>query len=524
MRASLSKILGANGLPLRDSMATFSGADTLGRELREWDVSPKSADVALLDEKETLDTRTKDIGRNHGIAAGALQTHVDSIVGHRFKLSYKPNYKALGITKEQADKVVEQAEAKFNAFAEDPEGLIDAEGKRTLTMLIRQAIYTHTNVGEILATAEWKSRVGYKTCLKLINTDRLCNPQGKQDSKLLRGGVEIDALGEAQAYWIRTAHESEECWEGNRSYTWKRVPKKTRWGRLQALHIFEPLEADQNRGSTPFASVLSKLRMLDGLQRVTLQNAIINAQYAAVIESDLGPDAAYEALGNTKILENYLQAKADYLSGTNIKFDGAKIAHLFPGEKLKLETARSPIGLDNFEQMILRYIAAGLNMSYEQLSRDYSKTNYSSARASMLESWRFFLGKREVLAKRLARIIFALWLEEAINKGDVVLPNGAPDFYEAKGAWTDCDWIAAGRPQIDGLKEVKESILRIEAGLSTYEKECAQMGEDYQDIFAQQVREMKERKAAGLPMASWELAEKLAPNEAPETNTNSQTA
>ena len=38
---------------------------------------------------------------------------------------------------------------------------------------------------------------------------------------------------------------------------------------------------------------------------------------------------------------------------------------------------------------------------------------------------------------------------------------------------------------IDGLKEVQESVMRIEAGLSTYEKELALMGEDYQDIFRQ---------------------------------------
>ncbi len=36
--------------------------------------------------------------------------------------------------------------------------------------------------------------------------------------------------------------------------------------------------------------------------------------------------------------------------------------------------------------------------------------------------------------------------------------------------------------------------MRIEAGLSTYEKEPALMGEDYQDIFRQQVRESAERQ------------------------------
>ncbi len=35
------------------------------------------------------------------------------------------------------------------------------------------------------------------------------------------------------------------------------------------------------------------------------------------------------------------------------------------------------------------------------------------------------------------------------------------------------EWIGAGRMAIDGLKEVQESVMRIEAGLSTYEKELA---------------------------------------------------
>ncbi|KZN58775.1 hypothetical protein N473_26340, partial [Pseudoalteromonas luteoviolacea CPMOR-1] len=49
-------------------------------------------------------------------------------------------------------------------------------------------------------------------------------------------------------------------------------------------------------------------------------------------------------------------------------------------------------------------------------------------------------------------------------------------------------------------------ILRIESGLSTYEKELALMGEDYIEVFEQQAREIEERKAKGLPPPSWVLA------------------
>ncbi|STI85445.1 capsid protein of prophage [Escherichia coli] len=86
---------------------------------------------------------------------------------------------------------------------------------------------------------------------------------------------------------------------------------------------------------------------------------------------------------------------------------GVKIPHLFPGDDLKLQTAQdSDNGFSALEQALLRYIAAGLGVSYEQLSRDYSKVSYSSARASANESWRYFMGRRKFIASRLATQMF----------------------------------------------------------------------------------------------------------------------
>ncbi|HEC3649325.1 TPA: phage portal protein, partial [Escherichia coli] len=82
--------------------------------------------------------------------------------------------------------------------------------------------------------------------------------------------------------------------------------------------------------------------------------------------------------------------------------------HLFPGDDLKLQTAQdSDNGFSALEQALLRYIAAGLGVSYEQLSRDYSKVSYSSARASANESWRYFMGRRKFIASRLATQMFS---------------------------------------------------------------------------------------------------------------------
>ncbi len=125
--------------------------------------------------------------------------------------------------------------------------------------------------------------------------------------------------------------------------------------------------------------------------------------------------------------------------------------------------------------------------------------SYSTARASANESWAYFMGRRKFVASRQASQMFLCWLEEGHRspRGDVTFKS-ALQFSGSPKCTGNCDWIGSGRMAIDGLKEVQEAVMLIEAGLSTYEKECAKRGDDYQEIFAQQVRETMERRAAGL--------------------------
>ena len=111
--------------------------------------------------------------------------------------------------------------------------------------------------------------------------------------------------------------------------------------------------------------------------------------------------------------------------------NGAKVSHLLPGESLELKTSgNTDNGFEVFEAALLRYIAAGLGVSYEQLARDYSKVNFSSARASIMESWRYFMGQRKVIAARYASMIYSLVLEEILDRGWLKLPRGATrNFY-----------------------------------------------------------------------------------------------
>lgn len=523
------QILAPNGLPARNQMSGWQGAGTgFGGQLERWLPQLQSLDAALLPNLKLGNARAEDVTRNNAFAANGVQLHIDNIVGHLFRLSYKPRWRRLGISDSDARAFADDVEAWWMEYAEDPIGCwLDAERKRTATMMVREAVGTHTRLGEITAAAEWIERPGTKmrTAIRMVSPKRVNNPNDQRDTPRLRAGIEFDQHGAALAYHVRQFGNAGLSMGTGYGNDWRRVEREAANGRLKFIHVFEPTEDGQARGANQFLSVLEQSHMLPKLQHTKLQNAIVNAMYAATIESEIGTDAAMELIGagqedGAKVATNlaqYMLAINSY-RGNALQMNGVRVPHLWPGEKLNLQTSGNvDNGFTDLESSILRWMSAGLNVPYEPFARDYRQSTYSSARASMMEGWRYYMGRRKVIASRFATHLFVLAFEEALQRRELTLPrNATRGFYEARAAWCNCEWIGAGRLAIDGLKEVKEAVLRIESGLSTYEKEMALMGEDYQETFAQQVREMAERKAAGLPPPSWLKTQQLAPDNEPQ--------
>lgn len=495
----------------------LEGAERYERETALWAPPVQSPDTIINPNKELADARGRDMVQNDGYAAGAAALHKDNIVGSQYRLNAQPNWRALGVDEGWAEEFQIAAEARFNALAESQDCWLDAARRNTFTGLVRLAVSSFVITGEVLSTAEWlnkEPRRPCKTAIQLISPDRLSNPDGKSDDRYLRRGVERNLRGQPLAYHIRAAHPSE-TYDLER-YVWRRVPAEKPWGRKQVIHIIEQLLPDQTRGISDMVAVLKQMRMTKRFQEVTLQNAVINASFAAAIESELPSAEVFAALGAgpvdgnnpfgafSKYIQNYLGDLSQYLDASkNIALDGAKIPHLFPGTKLNVLPTGTPGGVGTqYEQSLLRHIAAALGLSYEQFSRDYTNTNYSSARASMIETWKSMQAKKKGVADRFASGVYTLWLEEDISGNNLPLPRGKTRdwFYEplVKDALSACSWVGASRGQIDEKKETEAAILRIKAGLSTYEIECARLGVDFRDVFEQRAREEGIIKAKGL--------------------------
>jgi len=463
-----------------------------------WSPFSGSADADLLPELGTLTARSRDMSRNNGLAAGTLQTYKDNIVGSILRLSSKPDYRLLGWTPEQAREWANLTEAKFRTWADTTD--CDAAGELNLLGLTLQALGGAIMNGDALALPLWLPRPGehWATRLMMVESDRLGTPPELVHRADIRSGIERDRYGAPVAYHIAREHPGDSfILNGmpiySRAPKFDRIPAKTAWGRRRVIHLHDKERTGQSRGKPIVTAVMREFHMAGKYSNTELQAAVANSLIAAFLESDLSPDASANLFGEEPRAvwnESVRQARGIR------ELKGAAVIPLPAGARLSSFTPGRPnAAFEAFMLATLRHIAAGLNIPYELLVKDFSKTNYSSARAALLEAWRYFHGRRRWLTDTWLRPIFELWLEEAVNAGEIE----APDFYANRYAYTRCRFIFAGRGWVDPVKEASAAVMRMEAGLSTLEMECAEQGLDYEEVAEQRAAEKRLLESLGLP-------------------------
>lgn len=487
----------------------YDGASRFNYETSLWGPPILSADMELLPQKVDADVRVRDLVRNDAYVRNGVTIQQDSIVGEMFLLNSKPEYKVLGLDEVWAEEFQEEVEAKFTLWAESNRNHPDAARMNTLTGLVRMIVGIHAMAGESLTSVEWlrDSARPFNTAFQLIDLDRLSNPNGEADTKFLRRGVKRNMYGAPQGYWVQNGHPTD--YLDLDSYSWKYVPITKPWGRMQMIHLVDQWRPDQSRGVSMLIAALKETKMGKKFRDIVLQNAVLNATYAASIESDLPTEVAMAQAGGgnpnavVDFAADWLGAINQYVGGSrNLTIDGVKVPVFFPGTKMKMQPAGTPGGLGtNFEQSVMRYTAAALGVGYSELSKDFSDANYSNLKAELAGTERRMRVQKRNTADRAASHFFSLWLEEALNKGEITaMPRKAPNFYEGlnKEAYCNATWIGASMGQIDELKETQAAVLRLNNGLSTREDELAKLGKDWRPVMRQLAREQKLAKELDL--------------------------
>jgi lambda family phage portal protein len=476
------------------------GAARHGTFMAGWRPGLRSADADWLFDRDQVVARARDASRNDVVGASAGNRKVNRAVGTGWRLASRVNARALGITQEQAAELRAQIDTEARLYFYGVGFQSDAERKKTFGQNLKLGAAHLFHDGEACATIEYASDepTKYKTRLRLVDPDRLSNPNGAPDWDLLRGGVQRDTVGRIDGYWFREGHPNDlGSLNALQWKYWKRF--STPLGRPQVIHAFDEKRAGQSRGVSAFVSVLKSLRGMNKFKDSTIEAATINALMVAFVKSNAGPQAVSENFTADDFTE-FGEEREGFYKDHPVSLGGAQIPVLPLGDEIQMQNqSRDTGGFEGFTRAVLRLIAAALGMTYEELSMDFSQTNYSSARAAMAIAWDEMLSFRGILRDQVANPFFVAWLEEAFDIGAIVPPAGAPDFYDAIDAYAECIWIAPGRGVIDPTKEVDAAAARIEAGLSTLEQECADLGLDWREVLEQRAIEDAEMRRLGLP-------------------------
>jgi len=486
-----------------------AAADLGMQSLLGWVPPNLSADAEWLYDRDISTARIRDLLRNDGWGQAIVDRQVDMAVGANFRISAKPDARALGISQDQADELASQIEVRWRSFAEDPTFRCDAERMAPFAGIVGLACRELVGVGEALGVLRWLPRESwpYATAVHVVDADRLSNPHGQPDSDELRGGVQLGRNGEPVGYHIRKSHPGE-VGMNVAALDWDYIPRFDQvngWERPKVLHCFERRRPGQHRGISRLAAALVKMRLLQRYSESEVKAAALNGSIVGAIYTQLGSEYASELLGEENVatnLEQLSDSRAGFYGARRV-MDDAKILTMFPTDRLDLNTQpRQVTGFPAFQTAFLQSFAASIGISYEQLSMDWSRTNYSSARAALNEVWRSIQRLKAILIWGYAQPIYTAWLEDAFDTGEIEVPAGAPDFYDAPAAYVRADWIGPPRGYVDPVKEAQAALLRRGGVLTTLEKEVAEQGGDLEQTLQAIARENKLLQRYGITLPS----------------------
>jgi len=292
-----------------------------------------------------------------------------------------------------------------------------------------------------------------------------------------RNGVEVNEWGRPVRYAFLTRHPGD-YWFQNAP---QRNDKHVFIPAADVIHLFMPERPGQNRGVPWFHSVMSDAHQLQGYEEAAVVRARVGASIMGFITNNEGELIADDVENKQRV--------SDFEPGT--------YKYLSPGESVTVPNISSPD--QQFEMFVknkVRRFASGFGCSYETLSRDFSDTNYSSSRLSLLEDREHWRVVQNYLIENFHMRIFREWLSLAVLSGELPFADyeARPERYETPR------WMARGWSWVDPLKEVKAYREAEQAGYMTKAQIIAYTGGDYDDNVTELAREQELAQSTGVTL------------------------
>lgn len=433
-------------------------------------------------ERTITQRRTDDLFANDWAARSGIDAIASNAIGTGLVPQASPAAEMLGISREAARMTARIMEWLWSQWTQQAH----ATGQMHFEDLQYLGMRTLLRTGEMLhlpVMLPESERLAHDRLFSLavqnLAPQRLMTPADRQSDPALYDGVELSPTGRPVAYHIAAPASTAIAGDvplltASASFAADFVRIPARIGHRPGLfHLFRHDTDEQVRGVSPLANGIKLFRHLSDALDYELYAQVIAAAFPVYFARETPPTAPMFA--DPQAESTGLSAGYEPIGPGSMLFgpDNEK-PHI-------LESKRPSQNFSNFVEIILRAMSASLGIPYESLSKDFSKTNYSSARAALNEAWKLYQFYRRWFARMYCQPIYEMVMEEAYLRGFLPLPSGAPGFYEARRFWCCATWVGPARGFVDPVKEITATVMALKNRLTTYGEAWMERGGDFDE-------------------------------------------
>lgn len=432
-----------------------------------------------------LVSRSRDQQRNDAHWAHWLELDSDEVVGS----GIIPRAVAPDATAEMdPSKPLERTQLEKDADAAWAwwirRGVADSEGRHTLYALTWVANMAWKRDGAVFMRRRWDldpTRI-VPLRVEILERDMLDEsrvgsaPNGGE----IKNGIQIGPTGRVEGYWFRKRHPSETGF----NFT----PESVFVPEADVIHLFKPLRAGQINGVPHGAPSMVRKRDLAQYESSELTRKDSESRAVAIVT----PPPLAEVMSSAEVDDE----EGGYIgiTPTVVNARGEAVGDLQPGAVLTVEDGAqvnfhqpsATAGYPEYKKAQLREIAAGLNMTYEDLSGDLEGVTYTSYRAGHLKRHAHVDAERWLWL--IPVMMDRLWdwcMEGAWLRGNV-------------GSWdVPREWAPPIHVSVDPEKDTLADVLEERAGYALHDDKLATRGYNPAIFYARKRAENRSIDSSG---------------------------
>lgn len=450
-----------------------------------------SADAELRGSLKVLRNRSRALVRDNPYARQAKRTTQINVVGAR-GIQMQPQVTRLD-GQEMDERRNAALLAAWNRWCRpdscDVTGRLSFHG---IELTIAGALPESGEIG-IRLVRQPMGRSKTPLALELIESDQIDDDYtGYSDraNHYWRMGVEVNQWGRPTRYAILRKHPGDAEFG---TFTDTNNTKHIFVDAADFIHVFLPERVGQNRGVPWFAPVITTSWNLGKYEEAHWTRKRVQANSLGWIQTPDPDDFGTRNEDGTPALEDNKRLWNTEPGSYNF---------LLPGE-----TAIPPdFGPDDGQyeavvRTLARRFAAGYGCSYETLSRDFSESNYSSSRLSILEDrdhWRVI---QSVLIQQVHQRVFEEWLMAAAL-AELPMPMFS-DIWTRPERYNAPHWQARAWSWVDPAKEMKAMELARTLQLQTHAEQIMEYtGNDFVSTMTNIAKENEVKSRLGVSGAA----------------------